>query len=87
MWKFPLPIGLNLLYQKIMSTQELSETKKTRGRPRGSVKPATAVLRVEESTLKTIDDWAAKRPDPKPTRPEAIRQLVEVALRAERTNG
>jgi len=27
-----------------------------------------------------IDDWIARQPDPKPSRPEAVRRLVEKAL-------
>ncbi|WP_445222139.1 hypothetical protein ACKWRH_20925 [Bradyrhizobium sp. Pa8] len=37
-------------------------------------------MRVSDDFLKAIDQWAAQQPD-KPSRSEAIRRLVEMALR------
>jgi len=39
-------------------------------------------LRVSEDFLRAIDDWRRKQPD-LPSRAEAIRRLVDQALRAE----
>ena len=39
-------------------------------------------LRVSEDFLRAIDDWRRQQPD-LPSRAEAIRRLVEKALRAE----
>lgn len=36
--------------------------------------------RMERTILNSIDSWIAAHPDPKPSRPEAIRRLVESAL-------
>ncbi len=37
-------------------------------------------VRLQPPDLELIDRWIAAQPDPKPTRPEAIRQLVAIAL-------
>jgi hypothetical protein len=34
--------------------------------------------------LESLDAWIAKQDDPKPTRPEAIRRLIEIGLKAKR---
>src|SRR4051812_33488589 len=54
--------------------------KKSRGRPRVD---ATAIgLRVPPEQLVRLDAWIARQPGPKPTRPEAIRRLIEAGLNA-----
>ena len=40
-------------------------------------------VRVDEAFLKLLDEWRRKQDDV-PTRPEAIRRLVEIALKAKR---
>jgi len=37
--------------------------------------------------LRAIDAWIADHPDPRPSRPEAIRRLVEQALAAKPKRG
>jgi hypothetical protein len=59
-----------------MSGQSISVTKK-RGRP---AKAPTSVVRLPEETLLAADAWAASQPDG-PSRPEAVRRLVELGLR------
>ena len=46
------------------------------------MKRATAVIRVALSTdrLSALDEWIATRPEPRPSRPEAIRRLMACAL-------
>lgn len=46
------------------------------------MKGATAVVRVALSgdQLSGLDSWIAARPEPKPSRPEAIRRLITCAL-------
>ncbi|MFZ3181354.1 MAG: hypothetical protein WA156_14360 [Methylocystis silviterrae] len=39
-------------------------------------------MRLERPALNAIDAWIAAHPEPRPTRPEAIRRLVEKALGA-----
>lgn len=39
------------------------------------------VIRVPVSALEELDAWIAAQPDPKPSRPEAIRRLAQLGLR------
>ena len=55
-----------------------SAKKSKRGRP--SVDSEAVNVRFERQTLTRIDAWVAAQPDPKPTRPEAVRRLLEKAL-------
>ena len=56
----------------------MSETVKSKGgRPRVDATPIT--VRVPPAQLEAVDAWRATQPD-KPTRPEAVRRLVEKAL-------
>jgi hypothetical protein len=43
-------------------------------------------MRWPDPTLAAIDEWRNKQPD-SPTRPRAIRQLVELALSASKRKG
>lgn len=58
---------------------------KKRGRPSGTGhgRGEGILLRMHPPMLERIDAWIASRPDPRPSRPEAIRQLVHAALGAE----
>jgi hypothetical protein len=47
------------------------------GRPPSDTEPVT--VRVERVTLKALDDWRRQQAD-LPTRPEAIRRLIELGL-------
>ncbi len=38
------------------------------------------MVRMPHAAIDVLDDWIAAQPDPKPSRPEAIRRLVEKAL-------
>jgi hypothetical protein len=49
-----------------------------RGRP--TVGSLNIGVRVPPDQLAALDAWIAKQPDPKPSRPEAIRQLVDQSL-------
>lgn len=55
----------------------MSETKNKGGRPRVDATPIT--VRVPPDQLQRLDAWAADQPD-KPTRPEAVRRLVDKGL-------
>jgi hypothetical protein len=61
--------------------KSISVNKKSRGRPRkkGGVYPVTAV-RLSPQLAAAIDKWAAAEAD-KPNRSDAIRRLVEIALK------
>jgi hypothetical protein len=56
--------------------------KKGRGRPR--VNPTSIHLSVKPDQLAALDNWIARHPDPKPSRPEAIRRMMVEHLAGER---
>ena len=41
-------------------------------------------LRLPPPELAAIDTWIEKQPDPRPSRPVAIRRLVEIGLKAKK---
>jgi hypothetical protein len=65
-------------------------SKKKRGRPalyegsEGKGAPQIG-LRLPPAELAAVDFWIAKQPQPKPSRPVAIRRLVEIGLKGETT--
>ena len=54
-------------------------TRKSRGRPR--VDATQIGLRVPPDQLEQLDAYIARQPDPKPSRPEAIRQILAAHLK------
>jgi metal-responsive CopG/Arc/MetJ family transcriptional regulator len=62
-----------------MNRQDKSIAKK-RGRPATGTSPTIGV-RVPDELTEKIDNWRSEQ-RPIPSRPEAIRQLVELALKA-----
>jgi hypothetical protein len=62
-----------------MSMKSTRRAKKTRmGRPRVDATPVNT--RFPPTELAKLDTWIANQPDPKPSRPEAVRRLVELAI-------
>jgi hypothetical protein len=57
--------------------------KRPRGRPRTGRDPARGV-RMPPELEAAIDAWIKQQPDPKPSRSEAIRRLIEEGLEANR---
>jgi hypothetical protein len=55
--------------------------KKSRGRPKTTGTGTLIGVRLQDTTLTRIDRWAAGEADT-PSRPEAIRRLVDVALKS-----
>jgi hypothetical protein len=55
------------------------------GRPPGRIQHHAFQMRVSDAFLRSVDAWRRKRPD-KPSRAQAIRQLVEQALEGSQTN-
>lgn len=53
--------------------------KKTRGRPKTTGTGTLIGVRMSDNTLERLDGWAGKQ-DGEPSRPEAIRRLVEIGL-------
>jgi hypothetical protein len=56
-------------------------TKKRRGRPVTTGKGTLIGVRLLDAPLASLDEWIAAQGDG-PTRPEAIRRLVEIGLKA-----
>ena len=57
-----------------------AKPKKKMGRPKTGIGPVIGV-RLYPEMQADLDAWIAAQPDPKPSKPEAIRRLIEVALR------
>jgi hypothetical protein len=64
-----------------MSRQAKAITKKKLGRPATGIGLMLGV-RVHPPQLSDLDAWIAAQPDPKPTRPEAVRRLMQFGLKA-----
>jgi hypothetical protein len=60
--------------------QDLFITKKRIGRPPGKTKPQTKPVQVPIESIAALDAWIAAQPEPRPSRPEAIRRLLDEAL-------
>ena len=54
--------------------------KKRIGRP--PVNAVPVLVRIAPAEIEPIDGWIKEQPRPKPSRPEAIRRLVELGLKA-----
>jgi hypothetical protein len=63
---------------KSMTTQDTLISKKRGPKPTGQGEPI--LVRVHPDMLKKIDAWRKKQADP-PTRPEAIRRIVDLGLK------
>ena len=66
-------------HYKVMKSTLSSAKKPKMGRP--SVDSEAVNVRITRDALQTIDDWRRKQDD-LPGRPEAIRRLVEIGLKA-----
>jgi metal-responsive CopG/Arc/MetJ family transcriptional regulator len=56
---------------------------KSRGRPKTTGTGTLIGVRLQDEALKRVDTWASNEKD-KPSRPEAIRRLVETGLKRTR---
>jgi hypothetical protein len=57
----------------------IADNRKRRGRPpTGITKPLG--VRLYPDLEAKLDAWIARQPDPKPSRPEAVRRLMAMAL-------
>jgi hypothetical protein len=57
-------------------------TKKRRGRPVTTGKGTLIGVRLLDAPLSALDSWIGKQREPDLSRPEAIRRLVELGLKA-----
>jgi len=58
-------------------------SRKKRG-PRPTGKGEPVVVRIQPALMASLDGWIAKQAPPFPSRPEAIRRLVELGLKAKK---
>jgi hypothetical protein len=64
-----------------MAKSTASKIKKRMGRPPTGLPRGIGVyVKIPPKELAAIDAWISKQPDPKPTRPQAIRRLVEKSI-------
>jgi hypothetical protein len=66
-----------------MSAQEKKLAEKRRGRPATGA-GFTIGVRLQPDQLTALDKWIARHPEPKPTRPEAIRRMMVAVLSGDR---
>jgi hypothetical protein len=71
-----------VLYREIMNPST-HETTKPKIKPRHSVTGTPVQVRLQPTPLALIDHWRREQPDI-PNRAEAIRRLIEQALREKR---
>jgi hypothetical protein len=63
------------------STRGITKKRQRKKRPPKAGTPV--VVRLQDQPLKQLDSWRSKQ-DGKPSRPEAIRQLIEIVLGSEK---
>lgn len=63
-----------------MASSTTPISKKRGPKPKGAI---GIMVRVPPLQVAALDAWIARQPDPKPTRPEAIRRLIEAGLRTD----
>ena len=66
-------------YHSSMAASTVVPAKKKRGPP-ATGKGHQISVRLQPSALERLDIWIVAQPEPKPSRPEAIRRLVDKAL-------
>jgi hypothetical protein len=79
--KLLLPLGLLLRYRKFMAKSIRDIAKKRVGRPKTTGLGTGILVRMHDGNLRALDAWISKQKEP-PSRPEAIRRLVEMGLKA-----
>ncbi len=70
--------------QPISDTKNIPDIRKRKGpgRPKTGIGPNVG-LRLHPALSQHLDSWIAEQPAPKPSRPEAIRILLQKALNEE----
>src|SRR5580704_741590 len=64
----------------IFMQPSIPDIPKKRGRPSTGGRQKGIMLRLDPANLSALDDWISAQPEPRPTRPEAIRRLLAEAL-------
>lgn len=63
-------------------SESIRDNTKRRGRPKTTGQGQLIGVRMLPTQLAPLDAWIADQPDPKPSRPEAIREAVTEHLKA-----
>jgi hypothetical protein len=58
----------------------IRDIQKRRGRPSTGGRQQGVLVRLPPEQFARLDTWIAQQPDPKPTRPEAIRAMIAATL-------
>jgi hypothetical protein len=74
--------GFYLLLTEYRSESIAVNKKNKRGRPPTGIGPVIGVRLYPEMQVE-LATWIERQPDPKPSRPEAIRRLIKKGLRTE----
>jgi hypothetical protein len=61
-------------------SMSIADIPKKRGRKYAGGRNPGVLVRLEPEQMAVLDKWIAAQPEPKLTRPEAIRRLLTVAL-------
>jgi len=70
-------------YQYFRGRSIAGSEKRGRGRPKTGIGPNIG-LRLYPELEAALDAWIAEQPEPRPSRPEAIRMLLRQSLLSER---
>jgi hypothetical protein len=60
--------------------RSLQDIPKKLGRPKTTGRGAGVLVRMQEAHLAALDAWIGHQPEPRPSRPEAIRRLAQMSL-------
>jgi hypothetical protein len=75
------PLGRLAYFCYQIAAMSISDSNKKRGRPTTGIGKAIG-LRLYPDLESRIDAWIKKQREPRPSKPEAIRQILEIGLKA-----
>ncbi|WP_331291557.1 MULTISPECIES: hypothetical protein [Methylobacterium] len=79
-----LPLGPHFYYTSRILIMSTPVEQKVKGRPPGSAFAAPFPMRFTVTQMEAVDEWRRNQPD-LPSRTEAIRRLIDEALKAKRS--
>ena len=77
------PLGWLAYFCYQIAAMSISDSNKKRGRPTTGIGKAIG-LRLYPDLESRIDAWIKKQREPRPSKPEAIRQILEIGLKAKK---
>ena len=78
-----IPLGRLAFFCYQIARMSISDSNKKRGRPTTGIGKAIG-LRLYPDLEARIDAWIKKQREPRPSKPKAIRQILELGLRAKK---